>query len=105
MGLFILRLGTHSNAQQLDICPKTITFATCAYKVKIVYLVGARNEVLCLPCLISQLTEQLSTNNTHALASSSLPAMYLKTLQMQSDDPNNGVLTIKLTYVFPCLSE
>ena len=58
-----------------------------------------------MPTLLDLLTEQLSTNNTHALASSSLAAMHLKTLQMQSDDPNNGSLRIKLTYLFPCLSE
>ena len=39
-----------------------------------------------MPTLLDLLTEQLSTNNTHALASSSLAAMHLKTLQMQSDD-------------------
>ena len=58
-----------------------------------------------MPTLLDLLTEQLSTNNTHALASSSLAAMHLKTLQMQSGDPNNGNLRIKLTYSFLCLSE
>ena len=53
VGLFMLWLGTHSKAYQLDICLKYIAFATCAYKVKIVYLVGARKQVLCLPCLTS----------------------------------------------------
>ena len=53
-----------------------------------------------MPTLFDLLTEQLSTNNKHALA-----AMHLKTLQMQSDDPNNGSLRIKLTYLFPCLIE
>ena len=52
-----------------------------------------------MPTLLDLLTKQLSTNlNTHALASSSLAIMHLKTLQMQSDDPNNGILRIKLTY-------
>ena len=53
VSLFMFRLGTHSKAWQLDICLKYITFATCAYKVKIVYVLGARNQVLCLPCLTS----------------------------------------------------
>ena len=57
-----------------------------------------------MPTLLDLLTEQLSTNNTHALASSSLAPMHLKTLQVQSDDPNNDILRIKLTYLFPCLS-
>ena len=55
-----------------------------------------------MPTLLDLLTEQLSTNNTHALASSSFATMHLKTLQMQSDNPNNGILRIKLTYLFPC---
>ena len=58
-----------------------------------------------MPTLLDLLTEQLSTNNTHALASSSLAAMHLETLQMQSDDPNNGSLRTKLKYLFPGLSE
>ena len=50
-----------------------------------------------MPTLLDLLTEQLSTdNNTQALASSSLAVMHLKTLQMQSDDPDNGILRIKL---------
>ena len=58
-----------------------------------------------MPTLFDLLTEQLSINNTQALDSSSLAVMHLKTLQMQSDDPNNGILQIKLTYLFPCLGE
>ena len=55
-----------------------------------------------MPTLLDLLTEQLSTNNSYALASSSLAVVHLKTLQMQSDDPypNNGILRIKLTYLF-----
>ena len=48
-----------------------------------------------MPTLLDLLTEQLSTNNTRALASPSLAVMHLKTLQMQSDDPSNGILRIK----------
>ena len=55
-----------------------------------------------MPTLLDLLTEQLSTQ---ALDSSSLAVMHLKTLQMQSDDPNIGILRIKLTYLFPCLGE
>ena len=55
--------------------------------------------------LLDLLTEQLSTDNTQALASSSLAVMRLKTLQMQSDDPNNVILKIKSTCLFPCLGE
>ena len=58
-----------------------------------------------MPTLLDLLTEQLSTDNTQALASSSLAVMHLKTLQMQNDDPSNGILRIKLTYLFPCLGE
>ena len=54
-----------------------------------------------MPTLRDLLTEQLSADNTQALA----VYMHLKTLQMQSDDPNNGILRIKLTYLFPCLGE
>ena len=52
-----------------------------------------------MPILRGLLTEQLSTDNTQALALSSFAVMHLKTLQMQSDDPNNGILRIKLTYL------
>ena len=52
-----------------------------------------------MPTLGDLLTEQLSTDNTEALASSSLAVMYVKTLQIQSDDPNNGILRIKSTYL------
>ena len=58
-----------------------------------------------MPTLLDLLTEQLSTNNTQALASYSLAVMHLKTLQMQSADLNNGILRMKLTYLFPCLGE
>ena len=58
-----------------------------------------------MPTLHDLLTEQLTTDNTQALASSSLVVVHLKTLQMQSDDLNNGILIIKLTYLFPHLGE
>ena len=48
-----------------------------------------------MPTLLGLLTEQLSTDNTQTLASSSLADMHSKTLQMQTDDPNNGILRIK----------
>ena len=54
-----------------------------------------------MPTLLDLLTKQLSTNNTHALASLSLVAMHLKTLQMQSDDPNNGSLKNKVSILIP----
>ena len=47
-------------------------------------------------CLTLDRTAQ---HRQQALASSSLAVMHLKTLQMQSDDPNNDILGIKLTYV------
>ena len=49
-----------------------------------------------MPTLLDHLTEQLSTNNTRASASSSLADMHLKTLQMQSDDPDNGIFKNKV---------
>ena len=104
VSLFMLRLGTHSKALQLDICLKYITFATCAYKSKDC-LISWRKKPRAMPTLLDLLTEQLSTDSTQALASSSLAVMHLKTLQMQSDDPINGILRIKLTYLFPCLGE
>ena len=58
-----------------------------------------------MPTLLGLLTEQLSTDSTQALAPKSLAVMHLKTLQIQSDDPSNGILRIKLTYLFPCLGE
>ena len=80
--------GLIQRPSSYDICQKNITFATCAYKVKIVRLFSWCKKR-------SAMTEQLRTNNTHALASSSLAAMHLKTLQMQSDDPNDGILRMK----------
>ena len=60
-----------------------------------------------MPTLLYLLSEQLSTDNTQALASSSLAVMHLKTLKMHSNDSNNGsgILRIKLTYLVPCLGE
>ena len=64
--------------------------------MKIVHLVGTRNQVLCLPC---STLDRPAQHRQQALASTSLAVMHLKTLQMQSDDPDNGILRIKLTCV------
>ena len=58
--------------------------------------------------MLSSQIEQFQQNprvNGRTMASSSLAVMHLKTFQMQSDDPNNGILRIKSTYLFLCLGE
>ena len=47
------------------------------------------------------LLDRTAKHRQQALPSSSLVVMHLKTLQMQSDEPNDGILRIKLTYLLP----
>ena len=98
----MLRLGTHSKAVRhlskiYHICCLCLQSKDCLF--------SCCKKPSDVPTLLDLLTEQLSTDNIQALASSSLAVMHLKTLQMQSYDPNNGILRIKLTYLFTCLGE
>ena len=59
------------------------------------YLFSWCKKPSAMPTLFDLLTEQLSTNNTHVLASSSLAAMHLKTLQMHTLVQRISVRTVR----------
>ena len=54
-------------------------------------LFSSCKKPIVMSTLLDLLTKQLNTDNTEALASSSLTVItHLKTFQVQNDDPNNG---------------
>ena len=94
----MLRLGTHSKDLAVRYLPKIYHICYLCLQSKDCLFSWCK-KLSAMPTLRDLSTGQLSTDNTQALASSCLAVLHLKTLQMQSDDPNNGILRIKLTYL------